>query len=331
VNAAGDYTVLVDLNGCTASDEISISVFDPLGLDLGPDLQICPAESAVLTANLVGIYAWSNGAATPSIEVNQSGTYWVNVTEAACTTSDTVIVAVVPLAMPELGGPYTLCEGDSLQLSVQPGGASVSWSTGASTDTITAASSGTYAVTLSLLGCTATDAAQVTVIDFIDSLSLGTDSTYCPDAPLVLSTGLAGAQHLWSTGSTQEWISITAPGTYTVAVTGECIDATASIRVEEGICGPIVYVPNTVTPNEDGKNDSFRVSYFGPLRDFTLEIFDRWGERIAVLDHPDKAWDCTAGGQPVPDGVYIWKIRYRARAEDGAKAEELMGHVNVLR
>lgn len=331
VNAAGDYTVLVDLNGCTASDEISISVFDPLGLDLGPDLQICPAESAVLTANLVGIYAWSNGAATPSIEVNQSGTYWVNVTEAACTTSDTVIVAVVPLAMPELGGPYTLCEGDSLQLSVQPGGASVSWSTGASTDTITAASSGTYAVTLSLLGCTATDDAQVTVIDFIDSLSLGNDSTYCPDAPLVLSTGLAGAQHLWSTGSTQEWISITAPGTYTVAVTGECIDATASIRVEEGICGPIVYVPNTVTPNEDGKNDSFRVSYFGPLRDFTLEIFDRWGERIAVLDHPDKAWDCTAGGQPVPDGVYIWKIRYRARAEDGAKAEELIGHVNVLR
>jgi len=331
VNAAGNYSVTVNLNGCTASDAVAVAVFDQAGLDLGADQSLCPGESVALIANLAGQYQWSTGASAATINVSTAGTYWVNVTQAACIATDTVVVAVVPLVAPELGDPVTICEGDSIQLFVQPNASTVLWSNGATADTITVSSSGNYAVTLSLMGCSASDNVQVTVLDFIDSISLGTDSTYCPDAPLFLDSGLPSASHIWSTGSTASTIQVMAAGTYTVHVTGECIDAEASIRVVEGICGPIVYVPNTVTPNEDGKNDDFRVSYFGPLRDFTLDIFNRWGQRIATFDHPDQAWDCTAGGQPVPDGVYIWKIRYRARAEDGAKAEELMGHVNVLR
>ncbi|MBK8227162.1 MAG: gliding motility-associated C-terminal domain-containing protein [Flavobacteriales bacterium] len=331
VNAAGTYTVSVDLNGCTASDAINVSVFDPVGLDLGDDQLLCPGESATLAANIVGQYEWSNGAVTASISASSAGTYWVNVTQAACVATDTVVVAFVPLGAPELGAPITLCEGDSIRLSVPPSSASVQWSTGATGDTITVSSSGTYSVTLALQGCSASDEVPVTVLDFIDAITLGTDSTFCPDAPLVLDTGLPDAAHEWSTGSTESFITVSSAGLYTVEVTSDCIDATASIRVVEGICGPIIHVPNTVTPNNDGKNDVFGASYYGPMRDFTLEIFDRWGERIASLDHPDKTWDCTAGGAPVPDGVYVWKIRYRARAEDGAKAEELIGHVNVLR
>ena len=331
VNAAGTYSVNVDLNGCTASDAINVSLFDPAGLDLGDDQLLCPGESAALTANIAGQYLWSNGAGTASISASSAGTYWVNVTQAACVATDTVVVAVVPLLAPELGAPITLCEGDSIQLTIPPSSASVQWSTGATGDTITVSSSGTYSVTLSFLGCSASDAVSVTVLDFIDTITLGTDSTFCPDAPLVLDTGLPNAEHTWSTGSTESFITVSSAGLYTVQVTGECIDATASMQVVEGICGPIVHVPNTVTPNDDGKNDVFGASYYGPMRDFTLEIFDRWGERIASFDHPDKTWDCTAGGAPVPDGVYVWKIRYRARAEDGAKAEELIGHVNVLR
>ena len=330
-DSAGTYSVTVDLNGCVASDAISVSVFDPDELDLGPDITLCPGENAVLSSTLAGQYAWSTGSTANTISVGTAGFYWLDITQGACLATDTVVIVVAPLITPELGPSIRFCEGDSAVLGVLAGWASVLWSTGATTDSIVVSSSGNYSVTLSLMGCTVTDAVQVVVTAWTDSLSLGRDSTFCPNEPLVLSTGITDASFLWSTGSTDPNIEVSAPGIYSVRVTGECIDVEASIRVTEGLCGPLIHVPNTVTPNNDGKNDAFGAVYYGPLRDFTLDIFDRWGERIASLDHPDKTWDCTRDGQPVPDGVYIWKIRYRARAEDGAKAEELIGHVNVLR
>ena len=251
--------------------------------------------------------------------------------QAACIATDTVNVYVVPLIAPELGSSIHLCEGDSAVVGVAPGGAEVAWSTGSTSDSITVTGSGTYSVELTLMGCIATDAVVVSVTEWTYSLSLGDDSTFCPNEPLILNTGLEGATHLWSTGSDAPMIEVMTPGTYNVHVTGECIDAEARITVSEGLCGPYIHVPNTVTPNNDGNNDVFSAVYYGPLRDYTMDIFNRWGQRVASLDHPDKTWDCTFDGQPVPDGVYIWKIRYRARAEDGAKAQELIGHVNVLR
>lgn len=331
VTAAGIYSVLVDLAGCTATDAIAVQVFDAGALDLGPDLRLCPGESGTLTANIPGQYVWSSGATTSAISVTSAGTYWLQVSEAACVARDTVVVSVVPLVAPELGPPLLLCQGDTAVLRVASNGAAVLWSTGATADSIRVHRPGTYSVQLSLLGCEASDAVAVTVREWITEVSLGRDSTYCPDAPLVLATGLSGAAHLWSTGSTAPAITVMAPGTYSVQVTGQCIEAEASIHVTEGICGPFVHVPNTVTPNGDGTNDTFQAVFDGPLRDFSLEIFNRWGQLIAAFDHPDKAWDCTANGEPVPDGVYNWKIRYRARADDGAKARELFGHVNVLR
>jgi gliding motility-associated-like protein len=331
VTTAGTYGVTVDLNGCLASDAITVSVFDPADLDLGPDLTLCPGESVALSASMDGEFLWSTGSAANAITVSSTGTYWLNVSQAACIATDTVNVYVVPLIAPELGSSIHLCEGDSAVIGVVPGGAEVAWSTGSTSDSITVTSSGTYSVELSLMGCIATDAVVVSVTEWTYSLSLGDDSTFCPNEPLILNTGLEGTTHLWSTGSDAPMIEVMTPGTYSVHVTGECIDAEARITVSEGLCGPYIHVPNTVTPNNDGNNDVFGAVYYGPLRDYTMDIFNRWGQRIASLDHPDKAWDCTFDGQPVPDGVYIWKIRYRARAEDGAKAEELIGHVNVLR
>ncbi|HRH38260.1 MAG TPA: gliding motility-associated C-terminal domain-containing protein, partial [Flavobacteriales bacterium] len=99
----------------------------------------------------------------------------------------------------------------------------------------------------------------------------------------------------------------------------------------EGECDPFVYVPNTFTPNGDDRNEFFQVSFHGPYRDFSFYIFDRWGERIFSSDTPDAKWDGTVNGQPVPDGVYVWKVRYHSTTDLGARAKELIGHVNVLR
>lgn len=331
VSAPGTYGVTVNLNGCTASDAVSISYFDPAALDLGPDRLLCPGETATLSTGISGAHAWSTGATGPAITVGSGGLYWVAVQVAACVARDTVSIAYVPLTQPDLGPDRVLCEGDTLALSVTAGAAAVQWSTGSASPAIAVSASGLYTVTLTLQGCTASDAARITFKPWVRALSLGTDSTYCIGAPLVLDASTPGASYAWSTGATAPAIAVATDGLYSVRITGLCIDAADSIRVREGVCDPEVHVPNTFTPNNDGINDVFRVSYLGPNRDFSFDLFDRWGERIVHFASPDDAWDGTVNGQPVPDGVYVWRMRYRATTDRGARAQERMGHLNVLR
>ncbi len=331
ITIPGAYSVTVELNGCSASDAINVAVFIPSALDLGADQLICPGETVPLATNISGQHLWSTGSTAGSITATQGGVYWVRVQVAACVVSDTITINMVPLVTPDLGNPLLFCEGDSAILQVEPNGATVLWSTGSHADAITVTTSGNYGVVLSLLGCTTTDAVAITVLEFVDSVSLGSNNRYCPGYPLVLDLTIPLAQYVWSTGATGSSISVEQPGTYSVTVTGQCIEATASIEVVEGVCDPIVYVPNTFTPNGDGRNEVFRVEVYGALRDFQLDIFDRWGERIHASDDPSVTWDGTYHGQPVQDGVYVWKVRYRAPTDNGPVARELIGHVTVLR
>jgi gliding motility-associated-like protein len=331
VSDEGAYSVTVDLNGCTASDAIMVAVFVPSALELGDDQLLCPGESVMLATNIAGQHLWSTGATSGSINVAQSGTYWVRVQVAACIVSDTVTIDMVPLVTPDLGEPLVLCEGDTAALTIDPNGATVLWSTGSTDDSILVSTSGNYGVTLTMLGCTTTDALSVLVLDRVDSLALGTDSTFCPDRPLILDATTPFAQYAWSTGASTSTIAVQQEGTYTVTISGQCIDATATISVEEGLCDPFVYVPNAFTPNGDGRNEFFQVEVYGTLRDMQIDIFNRWGERIFSADDPAMTWDGSYNGEPVPDGVYVWKVRYRAPTDNGPVAQELMGHVTVLR
>ena len=65
--------------------------------------------------------------------------------------------------------------------------------------------------------------------------------------------------------------------------------------------------------------------------DATVEfsIHDRWGRMLFAATGPDAAWDGTAHGAPVPDGVYAW--RGRARDRSTALDLQLRGHVCVIR
>ena len=78
-------------------------------------------------------------------------------------------------------------------------------------------------------------------------------------------------------------------------------------------------------------NDVFAPSVTGNLLQVTLDIFDRWGERIATRELGDLSWDGTVSGMPAPDGVYPWVLRYKAMSSEGVRQERLTGHVTLLR
>lgn len=330
---AGTYSVTVTMNGCTDTDAIMVDVFEPTNVALGNDVQLCPGTTTVLTTGLTGVdHVWSTGATSTAITVGAAGTYWVDAGIPGCMARDSVIVSVVPLIAPELGAPITFCAGDTAQLSVAPGAAAISWSNGATTPVIDVWAGGSYSVTLSLAGCTASDAVQVTVLDSITDLGLPLEATYCVGRDLQLQgPEVAGASYQWSTGSTASWIQVTMPGTYELLAQGPCMLARAVVEVVEGDCLPLVHVPNAFTPNDDGINDVFVPVVDGTVLSYRFEIHDRWGELLFSSNKVGEGWDGGYAGSIVQDGVYVWSLTYRSESEEGKDQVKRMGHVTLLR
>ncbi|MBK8499426.1 MAG: gliding motility-associated C-terminal domain-containing protein [Flavobacteriales bacterium] len=79
----------------------------------------------------------------------------------------------------------------------------------------------------------------------------------------------------------------------------------------------------------DGINDGFKV--VGAEQDeFELSIFNRWGESVFNSVDPGAAWDGSYSGAMVPDGTYVYMLRYRDSC-NGTGRMERIGHVTVLR
>jgi gliding motility-associated-like protein len=68
-----------------------------------------------------------------------------------------------------------------------------------------------------------------------------------------------------------------------------------------------VYVPNAFTPNIDTRNETFNAKGVF-IFDYTLKIYNRWGELVFQTDDLNKGWDGTFLGAEAPEGVYIYWI-----------------------
>lgn len=126
--------------------------------------------------------------------------------------------------------------------------------------------------------------------------------------------------------------------TYTLADTGKYFirfvaanaDASCSYTSETyelEIGESSIKCPNAFTPNNDGVNDEWKVSYRSII-DFECVIFNRWGTRIATLTHPSQGWDGKYRNSPVPSGTYYYVIK--ARGADG-RQYNLSGDINILK
>lgn len=333
ISEAGTYWVRIERNTCIGSDTISVAYFDPSFLELGGDIILCPGETATLETGLAGPeHLWSTGATSTSIEVDSTGDYWVEVLVAGCSARDTVSVVAVELLQPDLGLDREVCSDEVVELTVESGDAAVLWSTGSNATSILVTETDTYTVTLSQDGCSAEDQVTITIRQRIDDLDLPAEMSICPGRPFILQVAdLPDTEFLWSTGAVGASILVLEPGSYTVQATGICVDAEATVVVVPGDCEPVIFVPNAFTPNMDGFNDAFLPSVQGPVEDYRLDVFDRWGEMLFTTTDRWEGWDGSYGGVASQDGVYIWTINYTEFTELGITGRRLVGHVTLLR
>lgn len=158
------------------------------------------------TTNISVTFGGSSG----SITVTPSGT---------CGTGNTSSLTVTVNAPPvvNLGADVTQC-GGTVSLNAQNPGNVYVWSTGATTQSITVSTSGTYSVTVTTpAGCTGTDVVNVT-INPAPIVNLGADITQCGGSA-TLDAQNPGSTYVWSNSATTQTISVSTSGTYSVTVT----------------------------------------------------------------------------------------------------------------
>ncbi|NCU77433.1 MAG: gliding motility-associated C-terminal domain-containing protein [Synechococcaceae bacterium WB7_1C_051] len=95
----------------------------------------------------------------------------------------------------------------------------------------------------------------------------------------------------------------------------------------------VFWVPNTFTPDGDQHNQSFKPVFYSGYDpfEFVMYIFDRWGELVYETHNVKFGWDGSTGrsGRKAPDGVYTWKIVFKALNNDDKIMQ--MGHVTLIR
>src|SRR5690606_32161666 len=91
---------------------------------------------------------------------------------------------------------------------------------------------------------------------------------------------------------------------------------------------PLLWVPNTFTPDGDQFNNQFKF-YGVNIADVKMDIYNRWGELIYTIEGFNDFWDGTYKGKPCPIGTYVWKIEYTDVFRDIILGKT--GHVNLLR
>lgn len=91
-----------------------------------------------------------------------------------------------------------------------------------------------------------------------------------------------------------------------------------------------IFVPNAFRPSSQNyQNREFKPSMaFVGATDYSLEVFNRWGQQIFISLNPDEGWQGTYNGSESPAGVYAWVLKYRDNAGD---LQEKRGVVKLLR
>lgn len=235
-NDPGTYVYTLqttDVNGCTATDQVTVVVNANPVVSAGADKTICAAGFTVLDGSAVGgaggyMYNWSPNAnltsgmvATPTFTTMTAGNYnyTLTVTDANnCSASDMMMVTVLPRPMANAGPDRQLCVGQSVNLQGSatggvPGGTGYlySWTpitnlsnANLATPTYLGTNAGSFFTTLTVTdanGCSNSDEVVITV-NPLPVANAGFDKVVCQGASVTLdgsaSAGTPGPGYNYS-------------------------------------------------------------------------------------------------------------------------------------
>jgi gliding motility-associated-like protein len=234
---------------------------------------------------------------------------------------DTFIIVVKDWPLPafNLSNDTGYCNGDAFSLTLNAINypeAVYQWSTGASSQSITVNQAGTFWVNVYIkAGNRNCDSVykEMTVTEHPKpTVNLGNDRLMCQNQIITIDAG-AGSNYsyLWSPlGQTTRMIDVSLPGIYRARVTNE-FNCFAEDEIElVDSCPHYIFIPNAVSPNQDGLNDIFNKVWNFTPKEFVFRIYNRWGEMLFESFDKTLGWDCNYQDKPVQQDIYVYQIDY---------------------
>jgi len=313
------YSVITsDVAGCsdTAFFTITVNLY-PI-VNLGDDTTGCNNDPITLIAPATsGTTLWSTGANTNSISFPTAGTAWVDITENGCTTRDSIIVSYYPLPSVNLGSDAVICAIQNQTLDATNIFSSYLWSTGATTPTLDISQTGLYSVSVTSCGITVTDSIMVYMDTFsVLVVSLVPNDCGSSNGSLVVgSTSAYPTTYVWSGAGSGTNPSLTNinDGVYIVSATdsvgciqNDTIDVVCSI--------PAIIITQLVTPNGDGKNDTWIIQGINNFTNAVVTVYNKWGNEVYKSVPYNNDWDgksnstISLGNDYLPAGTYYYVV-----------------------
>ena len=166
-------------------------------------------------------------------------------------------------------------------------------------------------VTPNSVGCDSIITLNLTVKP-LPNTYLGQNDNHCfeDDGNMLLSVPDGDCEsYSWSTGETNQFISISQGGTYSVTATRDGCTNDYEITIKD-VCPTNVYLPNCITPSDrDGINDYFQLASTKDILEFNIVIFNRWGKIVFTSDDPHFRWNGNVNGKIDINETYNYTIK----------------------
>jgi gliding motility-associated-like protein len=255
---------------------------------------------------MAAVPPFATGIIPPPFTYNDAGNYNVLLTVdggAAGISSACKKIVVIPQPAVSLGPDRIVCRGQNTLLDAGTNASRYLWSTGATTRTITADTSGIYWVqAVNSSSCESSDTIQVTLKENSEAK---VDTTICQGQTYYV-------QHaLQNTGGIYRDTLQSANGCDSVVKT--------TLQFKE--CPLLIWFPNAFTPNGDGLNDFYK-PVGKEITRYKLQIYNRWGAMIFESNDISIGWDgFVKGGKAEPD-VYTFDAFFETWQSPGETYRE---------
>lgn len=266
----------------------------------------------------------------PSITSGGDYTLTVTDSENGCTNTATVTIpdnVSYPVGVSAGTNTVLPCNNTSIVLKGSSSSLNVSYSwagpgsytfNGQNATGVTAPGSYTVTVTDNNTGCRSTAVVSVATQSVNAAFTADQTSGLAPLPVNFTNTSTGGSSYSWNFGDGNTANTYNSSntyqgsGTYTVVLTvynasQTCFDTASVVIVLEDELS--LEIPNVFTPNGDGTNDVFTIKSKG-VKEISLQIFNRWGEKLYEFTGAKAAWDGMTGqGGIVPDATYFYFVK----------------------
>ncbi|ARN79349.1 lectin [Nonlabens spongiae] len=307
-------------------DEVST----PVALD--DSVTSCDGEEVELAVQPVNgvIFNWYDAPTAGNLLVSDQetftsstpGFYYVEArtTAANCISNNRVEIEIVAARAPDIPREEIfICSGETARLEVPVSPATYEWDNGAMTQAIEVDTAGTYeCIVTTPEGCETIAVFEVIVTP----------------VPEIQELRLIGEEEL-------EIITVSQNPDFEYSIDGinfqesnhfdvnNLLEINAFVRNSRG-CDTVtdnlfrVKVNLFFSPNEDGFNDRWSISGLENFPGSRIEIFDRYGKLLRVLNNPEvEGWNGTFNNEPLPSSDYWFKLYYAD--------QEISGHFTLKR